>query len=105
MASISSFVIAVITLIANLIYAGLAVSGVIPSGMIGIAKLLGYAILLAGLGFNLVALVLGIVGVSISSKKRVLGMLGILISTPQILVEAAMLFPLLLGGCWIFFCP
>jgi len=105
MASVFSFTLAIITLIVNLIYAGLAASGAIPSGMIGIAKLLGYAILLAGLGFNLVALILGIVGVSKTSGKRVLGMFGILISTPQILVEAAMLFPLLLGGCWIFFCP
>jgi hypothetical protein len=104
MASIISFATALITLIINLIYAGLAASGVIPSGMIGMAKLLGYAILLGGLGFNLVALILGIVGVSKSSNKRLLGMSGILISTPQILVEAAMLLPLLTGECWIFFC-
>ena len=105
MASIFSFTIAIITLVVNLIYAGFAASGIIPAGTIGIAKLLGYAILLAGLGFNLAALILGIVGVAKSSQRRVLGMFGILIATPQILVEAAMLFPLLLGGCWVFFCP
>ena len=104
MTSIFSFSIALITLILNLIYAGFAASGAIPSGAIGIAKLLGYAILLAGLGFNFAALILGIAGVSKSSKKRVLGMFGILIATPQILVEAAMLFPLLTGHCWNFFC-
>ena len=105
MASIFSFAIALITLTLNLIYAGLAASGAIPNEFIGIAKLLGYAILLAGLGFNLVALLLGIVGVSKPSNKRVLGMLGILIATPQILVEVALLLPLLTLKCWIFFCP
>ena len=104
MASTFSFSIAFITLIVNLIYAGLAASGVIPIGIIGIAKLLGYAILLTGLGLNLAAVIMGIAGVSKSSKKRVLGMFGILIATPQILVEVAMLFPLLTGECWIFFC-
>jgi hypothetical protein len=104
MASVFSFTLAIITLMVNLIYAALAASGAIPSEMIGIAKLLGYAILLAGLGFNLIALILGIVGVTKASNKRVLGMFGILISTPQILVEAAMLLPLLTGECWTFFC-
>ena len=104
MASTFSFTITFTALLVNLLYAGIAASGAIPSDAIGIAKLLGYAILLAGLGFNLLALILGIIGVTRSPKKRVLGMFGILVATPQILVEAAMLFPLLTGHCWNFFC-
>ena len=105
MLSAFSLVIAITALAVNLIYSAVAASGSIPPAIISLAKLLGYAILLGGLGFNLVALVLGVVGVSRSAKKRALGILGILVSTPQILVELALLFPLLTGHCWIFFCP
>lgn len=104
MLSVFAFVLTVLVLIVNLIYSGLAVSGAIPIGMIGVAKLIGYAILLGGLGINLVALVVGVIGVAKFPKKRGIGLFGILISTPQILVEAAMLLPLITGRCWIFFC-
>ena len=84
MVSFFSLAITFTALVVNLLYAGIAASGSIPSDAIGIAKLIGYAILLAGRGFNLLALILGIIGVTRSPKKRVLGMFGILVATPQI---------------------